>query len=71
MFAQHDFVDKDLSRFVTKNGLKFIINQKKIRMSTKNIKIKTPMLISNLCDFSDAYIVVKGDIAVAKNTDCQ
>ena len=45
--------------------------RKKLGCQQKNIKIKTPMLISNLCDFSDAYIVVKGDIAVAKNTDCQ
>ena len=26
----------------------------------KNIRIKTPMLRSNLCDYSDAYIVIKG-----------
>ena len=25
----------------------------------KNIRFKTPMLRSNLCDYSDAYIVVK------------
>ena len=30
----------------------------------KKIRIKTPMLRSDLCDFSDAYIVVKGIIAV-------
>ena len=28
----------------------------------KEIRIKTPMLRSYLCDFSDAHIVVKGDI---------
>ena len=30
----------------------------------KKIRIKTPMLRSDLFDFSDAYIVVKGDITV-------
>ena len=37
----------------------------------KNIRFKTPMLRSNVCDYSDAYIVVKREInfrAVA-NTD--
>ena len=33
----------------------------------KELRIKTPMLRSDLCDFSDAYIVVKGDITVDKN----
>ena len=28
----------------------------------KEIRIKTSMLRSDLCDYSDAYIVVKGDI---------
>ena len=27
------------------------------------------MLTSDLCDFSDAYIVVKGDITLEGNTD--
>ena len=31
---------------------------------TKIIRFKTPMLRSNLCDYSDAYILVKGTIAV-------
>ena len=34
-----------------------MINQNKIR-------IKTSMLRSDLCDFNDAYIVVKGTITV-------
>ena len=27
------------------------------------------MLLSDLCDFSDAYIVVKGDITLTKDAD--
>ena len=42
-----------------KNRLKFMINHKK----------KTPMLRSDLCDFSDAYVVVKGDITVEGNNN--
>ena len=30
----------------------------------KSIRFKTPMLRSNLCDYSDAYILVKGSITV-------
>ena len=41
-----------------------MINQKKNYNVNKEIRIKTPMLRSDLCDFSDAYIVVKGEITV-------
>ena len=34
----------------------------------KEIRIKTSMLKSDLCDFSDAYIVVTGNITVVKKT---
>ena len=47
-----------------KNELKFMINQKKYNVN-KEIRIK---IRSDLCDFSDAYIVVKGDITVDKKT---
>ena len=40
-----------------------MINQKKITVLKKN-RIKTPMLKSDLCNFNDAYIVVKGNISV-------
>ena len=39
-----------------------MINQKKVANVNKGIGIKTPMLRSDLYDFSDAYIVVKGVI---------
>ena len=31
---------------------------------TKPMRSKTSMLRSNFCDFSDAYIVVKGEVTV-------
>ena len=36
----------------------------------KNIRFKTPMLISDLCDYSDAY-VVKGTITVEGISQCK
>ena len=33
----------------------------------KKLKFKTLMLISNLCDYIDAYIVVKGTVTVVAN----
>ena len=35
----------------------------------KEIRIKTSMLRTDLCDFSDAYIVVKGDITLEVDND--
>ena len=46
-----------------------MINQKKNYSVNKEIRIKTPMLRSDLCDFSDAYIVVKGDITLEGNNN--
>ena len=36
-----------------------MINQKEITKLIKKIRMKTPILRSDLCNFSDAYIVVK------------
>ena len=60
--------DKDLPRFVTKKWIEVYNQSEKNYNVYKEIKIKTPMLRSDLCDFSDAYIVVKGDITVDKKT---
>ena len=35
------FDEKDLPRFVTKNGLKFMISQKKITVLTRKLELKT------------------------------
>ena len=71
-----NFLDK-LSQHLTikvyqelflKNVLKFMINQKKNYSPNKEIRNKASMLRSDLCNFSDAYIVVKGNIIVDKKT---
>ena len=51
------------SRFRTRNW--FEINDESRGTYTSNdIKFKTTMLWSNLCDYADAYILVKGTIAI-------
>ena len=48
-----------------------MISQKKNYNFNKEIRIKTPRLRSDLCDFSDAYIVVKRVIAVTNPDDAK
>ena len=51
-------------RFVTKKWIE-VNEQSGIPYNTnKQIRFKTSMLRSDLCDYSDAYIVVKGTITV-------
>ena len=56
--------DKDLPRFVTKKWIDVYDQLENNYNVNKEITIKTPMLRSNLCAYSDAYIVVKGTITV-------
>ena len=56
--------DKNLPKYVTKKWIEVYDQSEKNYSVNKEIRIKTPMLRSDLCDFSDAYIVVKGDIIV-------
>ena len=56
--------DKDLPRFVTKKWIEVYDQSGGNYDVNKEIRIKTSMLRSDLCDFSDAYIVVKGNITV-------
>ena len=58
--------DKDLPRFVTKKWVKVYDQSGGNYNVNKEVRIKTSMLRSDLCDFSDAYIAVKGNITVSK-----
>ena len=49
--------DKDLPRFVTKNWVEVHDQSGGNYNVNKEIRIKTSMLRSNLCDFSDAYML--------------
>ena len=55
---------KDLPRYVTKKWIEVYDQSEKNYNVNKEIRFKTSMLSSDLCDFSDAYIVVKGNITV-------
>ena len=63
LLLSEDNESKQLSKFVTReyvevNSLSNTYNE------NKSIRFKTPMLRSNLCNYSDAYILVKGTITV-------
>ena len=56
-------------RFITKKWIK-IYNQSGGTYNTiKQIRFQTLMLRSDLCDYSDAYIVVEGRITVANSNN--
>ena len=56
------------SKFRTRNWVKINDDIRGAYSSNKQIRFKTSMLRSSLCDYSDAYILVKGNISV-NNTD--
>ena len=58
--------DKDLPRFVTEKWVEVYDQSEKNYNPNKEMRIKTSMLRSDLCDFNDAYIVVKGNYTVNK-----
>ena len=52
------------SKFRTKNWVEINDESRKTYNVTSQIKFKTTMLKSSLCDYSDAYILVKGKITI-------
>ena len=63
-FLDINFDNKDLPKFVTKKWIEVYDQSEGNYNVNKEIRIKTSMLRSNLCDFNDGYIVVKGTITV-------
>ena len=66
LLLSEDKESDQLSKFVTReyvrvNSLLDTYNE------NKSIRFKTPILRSNLCDYSDAYILVNGTITVTGN----
>ena len=59
--------NKDLPRFVTKKWIQVYDQSEENCIVNKEIRSKTPMLRSDLSDFSDVYIVVKGIITVTES----
>ena len=58
-----DSESESLSKFVTRQYVK-VNSLSNTYNENKSIRFKTPMLRSDLCDYSDAYILVNGTIAV-------
>ena len=56
------------SKFRTRNLIE-INDESRGRYTSNDIKFKTTMLRSNLCDYADAYILVKGTITIASAGD--
>ena len=71
-FLDITFDDKDLTKFVTKKWIEVNQDQSGGNYNVnKEIRIKTSILRSDLCDYSDAYTVEKGNIIVdKKNISC-
>ena len=63
--------DKDLPRFATKKWIEVYDQSEGNYNVNKETKIKASMLISDLCDYSDAYIVVKENITVVRPTNAK
>ena len=51
-------------KFKTKNWVEISDESKGTHSVDRQIKFKTAMLKSSLCDYSDAYILVKGTITI-------
>ena len=56
--------DENLPRFITKKWVEVYDQSGGNYNANNEIRIKTSMLRSDLCDYSDAHIVVKGDITL-------
>ena len=55
-----------LSKFVTREYVS-VNSSSNMYNKNKSIRFKTPMLRSDLCDYSDAYILVNSTITVTGN----
>ena len=61
--SEDNEMSEQLSKFVTRQYVK-VNSLSKTYNENKSIRFKTPMLRSSLCDYSDAYILVKGTAMV-------
>ena len=66
MLLSKDNESEQLFKFVIRQYVK-VNSLSNTYNENKSIRFKTPLLRSNLCDYSDAYILVKDTIAVAGN----
>ena len=57
-------LSNQLYRFRTKNWVEINDESKELYSANSDIRFKTTILRSNLCDYADAYILVKGTITI-------
>ena len=57
------------SKFRTKNWVEIDDESKELYNTGSDIKFKTTMLRSNLCDYADVYILVIGTITITGAED--
>ena len=58
--------NRDLPKFVTKKWIEVYDQSEGNDDVNEEIRIKTSMLRSDLCDYSNPYIVVKGTITIVR-----
>ena len=63
LLLSEDNESEKVSKFVTREYIR-VNNLSNTYNENKSIRFKTPMLKSNLCDYSNAYTLVKGTITV-------
>ena len=59
-----DSASDQLSKFRTKNRVEINDESRGTYSDNRQINFKTSMLSSSLCDYSEAYILVKGNMLV-------
>ena len=64
-----DSASNKLSKFRTRNWVEINDEIRGTYSPNKQIRFKTAMLRSSLCNYSDAYILVKGNVSVNNNAD--
>ena len=57
------------SKFRTKNWIEIYDQSRGVYNTNSNIRFKTTMLRSSLCDYSDAYRLAKGRITITREGD--
>ena len=63
--SEHD----EVPRFITKKSIEVQSQSVNTYSTSKPTRFKTSMLTSDLCDYSDAYVWVKGKITVTNPND--
>ena len=59
-----DNTSNQLSKFRTKNWIEINDQSRGVYNTNSDIRFKTTMLKSSICDYGDAYILVKGTITI-------